>query len=86
MKNTAPKHLPIEQRKKWDGLYSAALNTARMSHPDDEKTQHTVALKEANKMLAVAPPKSAAEIDKLEDWQVQSRVTKEIDDVPHRRR
>jgi len=72
----APTHLPAEIQKKWQGEYEKALAAAQNDSPTDTKAQHRAALKAANRLLAVAAPKSAAEIDALESWQVLKRETR----------
>lgn len=72
----APKHLPEDVQKKWQGEYSKALAAAK-NDTNDAKAQHRAATKAANRLLAVPEPKSAADIDALEDWQVLKRFTKD---------
>lgn len=80
----APGHLPVAQRKQWEGRYNEALKQAKVNHPDNEAAQHTAALREANKMLHVPAPQTAEDIDKLADWQVTQRGDKSIDGENHR--
>jgi len=75
--------LPKAQQDEWNKRYDTALKAAQISI-EDEQARHTAALKEANKMLAVPAPESAADIDKLADWQVTKREDREIGGVPHR--
>jgi hypothetical protein len=72
---TAPDHLSPAYQKKWLATYSARLTQAKVDFPDNESAQRTTALKAANALLAVPAPTSAAEIDKLDEWQVIDRKT-----------
>jgi hypothetical protein len=81
--HVAPKFLPVEEKKKWQGVYDGALKQAKVNIPENESAQHTAALKEANKTLAVPAPTSAAEIDKLPAWQVLKKGTRIIDGEEH---
>lgn len=85
-KHSAPKYLSGDAKKKWEASYDDALEQAKVNLPNDESGQLAAAHKEANKMLAVRAPESAAEIDKLEDWQVVpgSVQTRVIDGAEHR--
>ena len=73
----APSHLPESAQQQWLNSYAKAFEIARRDNPEDEGAQRSAATKAANAMLAVPEPKSAADIDKLEDWQVLTRETRE---------
>jgi hypothetical protein len=68
-----PAHLSDTAKKQWTALYVKALAQAQRDNPDNERAQRTAALKAANQMLSVTPPKNAAEIAALEPWQVLLR-------------
>lgn len=80
---SAPTYLPKKQAAEWRKRYADALKEAQTDFPDDESQQRIVAMKEANKLLRVPAPASAAEIDKLEDHQVIKRGEKVVDGVAH---
>ena len=73
----APKHLSDAAAKQWQDTYAKALAQAKLDIPDNERAQRIAALKRANAMLAVPAPQSAADIDKLEDWQCMKRETRD---------
>lgn len=75
----APAHLTEAAAAKWQKDYRTAYAQAKIAMPDNERAQRVTALKSANAMLAVPAPESAADVDRLEDWQVLKkgvRVTK----------
>lgn len=72
----APKHLPAAAAKQWTDTYKKALVQAQNNFPEDPGAQRAAATKEANRMLAVPAPKSAADIDALPAWQVLIRGTR----------
>lgn len=71
----APKHLPEDVQKQWQTEYEKALGAAK-NDTTDVKAQQRAATKAANRLLSVPEPKSAADIDKLEEWQVLKRETR----------
>ena len=71
----APDHLSPAYQKKWQATYTARLEQAKIDSPDNDSAQRSAALKAANALLAVSAPTSAAEIDKLDEWQVIDRKT-----------
>jgi hypothetical protein len=72
----APKHLSDKAKSKWQKSYKDAFAKAQIDYPDNDSAQRTAANKSANAMLAVPAPQSAADIDKLDDWQVIVRETR----------
>lgn len=64
-----PPHLSAKAAKQWTKLYTDALAQAKISSPDNERAQRMSALKAANALLAVPAPASAADVDKLDEWQ-----------------
>ena len=72
----APSYLPDAQQKQWQAAYAKALKQAQIDTPNNERAQRAAATKAANAMLAVSAPQSAADIDKLADWQVIQRGTR----------
>lgn len=80
----APKHLSGKAKKQWQDSYTKAHQQAQIDYPEDASAHRRAATKAANAMLAVPAPKSAKEIDQLEDWQVLSRAERVIDDIPHK--
>ena len=77
---SAPAHLSDKAAKAWQATYIKAFTQAKLDTPDNTSAQNAAALKAANAMLAVPPPTSAAEIDKLEDWQIILRETRVVKD------
>lgn len=75
----APKHFPDSVKAQWQKKYSNALAQAKLDSPDNERAQRVAALKAANSMLAVPAPKSAADIDALEEWQVMRGTRRTVD-------
>lgn len=71
-----PAHLSSAAAAQWSATYSKALAQAKLDNPNNESAQRATALKAANALLAVPAPTSAAEIDKLESWQVLVRETR----------
>ena len=69
----APAHLPAAAKKEWAERYAKAHAQARIDQPENPSAQRTAALKHANTLLSVPAPKSAAEIEALEPWQVLLR-------------
>jgi len=65
-----PAHMSDKAQKQWTATYIKALAQAKLDSPDNERAQRIAALKAANALLAVPAPTSAADIDKLDDWQV----------------
>lgn len=80
----APAHLSPKAAAQWTASYQKAHAQAKIDHPENERAQRTAALKVANALLAVPAPTDAAAIDKLEEWQVLSRETRNIKGVPTR--
>ncbi len=80
----APSYLPDAQADKWQDAYSKAFAQAQRDYPDNLSQQRAAAAKAANAMLAVAAPKSAADIDALENWQFLRRETRKIGGVDTR--
>ncbi len=80
----APQHLSASAAKKWQAAFSKALDQATLDYPESASTQRSVATKAANALLAVTAPTSAAEIDKLDDWQALLRETRNIKGVATR--
>jgi hypothetical protein len=76
-----PAHLSDTAKKQWTANYIAAHAQARIDHPDNPGAQRTVALRSANTILKVPEPRSAADIEALEPWQVLLRSTRDIDGV-----
>jgi hypothetical protein len=72
----APARLPESGKKAWTAAYVKALAQAKTNFPEDERRQRAEAAKAANAMLAVPEPKSADDINALEDWQVLVRGTR----------
>jgi hypothetical protein len=70
--------------KQWAAAYTKALAQARLDYPDNASAQRTAALKAANALLAVPAPTSAAEIAKLEEWQVLLREDRIVNGVSTR--
>jgi hypothetical protein len=68
---------PTQSRNQWTAAYKKALQQAAAEFPENESAQRGIATKEANRLLAVAPPQSAKDIDALEDWQVLTRGVKD---------
>jgi hypothetical protein len=66
----APAILPAAEAKKWKETYASALKQAQADHPDDVPSQLKEALREANRILRVPEPKTAADVEKLAPWQV----------------
>jgi hypothetical protein len=66
----APAILPPAEAKKWKETYASALKQAQADHPDDVPSQLKEALREANRILRVPEPKTAADVEKLAPWQV----------------
>jgi hypothetical protein len=86
-KNTipaAPAYLTEAAAAKWQESYRAAYAQAKIATPDNERAQRVAALKAANSMLAVPAPKSAADIDSLEEWQVHAKGTRVHKGVEHK--
>jgi hypothetical protein len=81
--HAVPKFLPEDQKKKWQGTYDATLKQAKANPSNSDSQAHAAALKEANKLLAVPTPTSAADIEKLEAWQVVKRGPRLIDGKEH---
>lgn len=77
----APSHLPEKVAAQWKAAFAKALAQARLDTPNNERAQRVAALKAANAMLAIPAPASAADIDKLEDWQVVKRGTRTVGGV-----
>lgn len=75
---SAPNHMSDKAQKQWSNAYTKAFAQAKLDYPNNESTQRSAAFKAANALLAVTAPTSAAEIDKLEDWQVLLRETRTI--------
>ncbi len=73
----APAHMSDKAKAQYQSTYSKALAQARLDYPDNEASQRRAALKAANALLAVPAPDSAAAIDKLDEWQVITRETRE---------
>lgn len=81
----APKYLPADVRAQWQATYDKAYGQAKLDSPDNERAQRIAALKTANAMLVVPPPKSAADIDALARWQlVKPAETRPINGVQMR--
>lgn len=76
-----PVHLPDAAQKQWTALYVKALTQAKLDYPDNPSAQRTAAIKAANTILAVPAPASAADIAKLEPWQVLLRSTRTVNGV-----
>lgn len=79
-----PAHMSESAAAQWTATYSKALKQAQNDLPGKESAQRAAALKAANALLAVPAPTSAAEIDKLEPWQVLVRETRTIKGVVKR--
>lgn len=80
----APKHMSAKAQKQWQATYVKALEQAEIDYPNDASAQRRAAYKAANVLLAVPAPKSAKDIDALDDWQVLVREERTIDNVPHK--
>jgi hypothetical protein len=76
-----PAHLSETAQKQWTALYTKALAQAKLDYPDNPGAQRTAALRAANAILAVPAPTCAADIDKLEPWQVLLRSTRTVKGV-----
>jgi hypothetical protein len=74
----APTYLPGAAAAQWRGAYEKAFAQAKIDHPNNPSAQRATALKAANARLAVNPPTSATDIDKLEPWQVLVRETRNV--------
>jgi hypothetical protein len=72
-----PAHLSAAAKLQWKGLYLKALAQAQVDQPGNERAQRVIALKAANALLSVPAPKTAADIDALEPWQVLLRGTRQ---------
>ena len=79
----APSYLPKKQASEWQDRYTKAFSDAQTDFPEDDQTQRIYATKEANKLLRVPAPTSAAEVAKLEEHQVIDRGEKQINGVLH---
>ena len=66
--------LPDRVVKKWKSTYEAAFREAQEDYPEDVVTQKQAALREANKTLRFADPKSYEDAMKLEDWHCALRA------------
>lgn len=66
-----PGYLPDELKKKWSAAYAAAHAAA--SEEQDAIGRHQAALKEANKVLRIVPPRSYDEAMNLKDHEVAHR-------------
>lgn len=73
-----PEYLSLAAAKQWTAAYAKALDQAKIDQPNNASIQRGIALRAANALLAVPAPKSAADIDKLEPWQVRVRETRTI--------
>lgn len=68
-----PAHLSAAAKLQWKAIYLKAFAQAQVDQPANERAQRVIALKAANALLSVPAPKSAADIDALESWQVLLR-------------
>jgi|GEM_PF-3775820 len=82
----APAHLPESAKKQWRAGFAKAFELAKRDNPEDTNAQRSAATKSANAMLAIPEPKSAADIDALEEWQVmpKTRETRDVEGVSTR--
>jgi hypothetical protein len=70
----APGGLPAAVQKKWKATYESAFREAQDDYPEDIITQKQTALREANKTLRFADPKTYDEAMALESWHVVLRA------------
>jgi|SRR5579864_3960678 len=75
-----PKHLPADLQEKWAAVYEKTHLQSQDDNPDGGDSTHQYnALKEANRLLRVEPPKSHSEAMKLRDHEVAKREVGFID-------
>lgn len=74
-----PQNLPAEIKDKWTARYKKSLEQAKQDYPDNPSRQRQTANREANALLKIAAPQSAADIDALERWQVIQRGSRNLD-------
>jgi len=77
----APVHLSVAAKTQWTAKYATAHAQAKIDHPDNPGAQRTAALRSANTVLKVPEPKSAADIEVLEPWQVLLRSTRNVNGI-----
>lgn len=66
----APEILPENLQAQWKKTYAEALEQAKADEPEDPQRQRLLARREANRMLRTPKCSSAADLNRLADWQV----------------
>lgn len=74
--------IPADVKKRWAEKYEAAYRAAAVNGNADNFI-HSIALSEANKLLAVLEPADYREAAALPRWQLMLRKERSYADLPH---